>query len=1365
MPPNPPAFTPAPVDESWPAPWVAVTLAGLLAVAWWQGHPSWGPAAAAAVAALLALVAMWLAPSRGGGRWPAALATAALAAAAAMALTDTRTLRTVETAWPAWAQAEREARADEVAGALTAWAGGLQQAANEALEAWTDTLPPTVARPAGPRGAETALLAYDGGRLVAQVGQFRTPVRPGAETGVRLVEGPFHSSLVAVARRGAREVVAVGLVAALPPANRLAQSLLAALTPQEGDEGLTEVESPDSVTVHRGSTVVVVPSGARRLARVRAMPLPQESTQLHLIQRARVRTGVALLAALVPWLVVAWRRPARTRHRVLVTGGVLALVAVLPLASLSNVAALFDPASYFVARGGPLTSTLAGLLVSAVMLLALLLALVRSPWPRPWRHVAWLVVAATAVGGPYLLRWLADGITWPSNGAGFGLWLGWHLGLALVATALLLLGAVAGRAALGGRHNVPPAVAPLLALACGAMAPLLWRAPGQWPAWYPLPWGVAVAALAFTRRGGAQLVAAAVVAGSAASTLTWGSSVAARQQLAEQELALLSRLDENATRLLGRLALTWGDLPRRGGARESLLRRYAASELAQAGFPARLAEWTPASGDVPGAAVTLVAVQDTVRAQAGVAELARVSREIELRSVPDGPATLLVAAIPGPSGEVTTIAVPPRTRLLPSDPFRTLTGVSGEPEGPPPFRLALLPAVPGEAPTMGLAWERVGATMRGHAVSGIGADARRVLVEVPMGSWSALLTRGVLLVFVDVVVVLALWLVTGAAGGSLGRLLARRLRRWRRSFRVRLTAALAGFFVAPALWFGAWGWYQLQDDDRAIRALLLGETLRVAEAEREAGLFGAAPSSTGAPLLLYEGGVLTGASDSLLTALAPLGRLLPGGLLADGAFPPEGRVMTRRIGVGGATALVGYRQLAGAPGGEGPVLASPARGETYVLDARRTDLWMQTLCLVLFGALSAAAASGWAARLLAEPVRTLRDAALALAAGRRPHVPGTAPASEFVTVYDAFTRMAGDLAVSRAALEASQRQTAAVLQQVASGVVALDTRGRVLLSNPQAAELLGMPPAAPGEGGAVASGAPLPAAVAARCEVFLAGTAAEDALELELAGRQLRGRLTRLTGGAVLTVDDVTELARAQRVLAWGEMARQVAHEIKNPLTPMRLGVQHLRRAYQDGRSDFAQVLNANVTRVLAEIDRLDGIARAFSRYGTAPERREPPEAVDVARVAADVVALERLGSDGDVMWVMATPGPDAPPPLARGRAEELSKVLLNLLENARLAEARTVTLSVEVVADRVVVAVRDDGAGMAADVLPRVFEPHFSTRTSGSGLGLAISRRLVEGWGGTLSLESAPGAGTTARLSLARWEPVTSAPVHYTSA
>jgi two-component system nitrogen regulation sensor histidine kinase NtrY len=228
------------------------------------------------------------------------------------------------------------------------------------------------------------------------------------------------------------------------------------------------------------------------------------------------------------------------------------------------------------------------------------------------------------------------------------------------------------------------------------------------------------------------------------------------------------------------------------------------------------------------------------------------------------------------------------------------------------------------------------------------------------------------------------------------------------------------------------------------------------------------------------------------------------------------------------------------------------------------------------------------------------------------------------------------------------------------------------------------------------------------------------------------------------------EVARAERVIAWGEMARQVAHEIKNPLTPIRLGVQHLRRARSDPRIDYDTVLNDNVRRILAEIDRLDEIARSFSRYGSAPADLPPAEPVDVAAVTADVAALEQMG-DKKIKWKLR--GVDRPL-WAMARRDEMRDVLLNVFENARLAGARQVDITLTEDEGRIRLETVDNGAGIPAAVMPRVFEPHFSTRTTGSGLGLAVTRRLIEAWGGEIAITSEEGKGTRVLILLTRSSP-----------
>jgi signal transduction histidine kinase len=220
-------------------------------------------------------------------------------------------------------------------------------------------------------------------------------------------------------------------------------------------------------------------------------------------------------------------------------------------------------------------------------------------------------------------------------------------------------------------------------------------------------------------------------------------------------------------------------------------------------------------------------------------------------------------------------------------------------------------------------------------------------------------------------------------------------------------------------------------------------------------------------------------------------------------------------------------------------------------------------------------------------------------------------------------------------------------------------------------------------------------------------------------------------------------------VIAWGEMARQVAHEIKNPLTPIRLGIQHLQRVKRGGGGDaFEATLQETAERILVEIDRLDGIARAFSRFGAPAAEQVPLEPVDLAAAAREVVQLYGLGSgkggkEATRFEVRADPGGTA----ALARKDEVKEVLVNLLENARNADAKRVTVRVADGGRTLTVA--DDGRGIAPEVLPRVFEPTFSTTSSGSGLGLAIARRLVESWGGAIALDSTPGRGTTVTLTL----------------
>jgi signal transduction histidine kinase len=190
----------------------------------------------------------------------------------------------------------------------------------------------------------------------------------------------------------------------------------------------------------------------------------------------------------------------------------------------------------------------------------------------------------------------------------------------------------------------------------------------------------------------------------------------------------------------------------------------------------------------------------------------------------------------------------------------------------------------------------------------------------------------------------------------------------------------------------------------------------------------------------------------------------------------------------------------------------------------------------------------------------------------------------------------------------------------------------------------------------------------------------------------------------------------------------------------MRLGMQHLRRVYRDRPEEFDRTLDETAERILAEIDRLDTIARAFSRFAAPAALDQPLNRINLSVAVGEVVQLYRLAEEG--CEVRLTAVPDA---TGAARSDEVKEVVVNLLENARNAGATIVEVSV----GPGLIRVADNGSGIPPDLVPRVFEPRFSTTTSGSGLGLAIVRRLAEGWGGRVELESREGGGTVVTVQL----------------
>jgi signal transduction histidine kinase len=234
--------------------------------------------------------------------------------------------------------------------------------------------------------------------------------------------------------------------------------------------------------------------------------------------------------------------------------------------------------------------------------------------------------------------------------------------------------------------------------------------------------------------------------------------------------------------------------------------------------------------------------------------------------------------------------------------------------------------------------------------------------------------------------------------------------------------------------------------------------------------------------------------------------------------------------------------------------------------------------------------------------------------------------------------------------------------------------------------------------------------------------------------------------------------ARAQREAAWREMAKQVAHEIKNPLTPMRLHAQHLLRAQEDGSAALPDITRKAAEVVLRQSDALERIARDFAAFARLPRRN--PEALDLASLARDAADLYR-GSESVAVSLEAEEG--LPPVLAD--REEMRLVLVNLCGNALEAMPSGGRLAIRVRSvaappAAVILEVEDSGVGIRPEDLPRLFDPSFSTKTRGTGLGLAIVRRAVEDAGGSVMVDSTPGRGSrfTVRFPAAGGPPLSPA-------
>ncbi|WP_295380827.1 ATP-binding protein [uncultured Pseudacidovorax sp.] len=442
---------------------------------------------------------------------------------------------------------------------------------------------------------------------------------------------------------------------------------------------------------------------------------------------------------------------------------------------------------------------------------------------------------------------------------------------------------------------------------------------------------------------------------------------------------------------------------------------------------------------------------------------------------------------------------------------------------------------------------------------------------------------------------------------------------------------------------------------------------------------------------------------------------------------------------------------------------------------RRMYIGTLTLCLFLavFGAVLLAVLFG---NQLARPLLVLAEGVRQVAAGDLRPTQVSRARDELGGLTRSFAEMTQQLAEARAAVEQSMKQLDAaranlqtILDNLTSGVIVLDVAGTVLSTNPGATRVLRAPLAA-------YEGRPL-AEVPGLAEFGLAVQRQFD--ELEADARQhgldhwqhayelhamgtgvernavnIVARGAQLPGAARLLVfDDISEIVSAQRSQAWGEVARRLAHEIKNPLTPIQLSAERLElKLTGKVAPPEAAVLHKSVRTIVEQVDAMKRLVNEFRDYARLPAAELKP--LDLNALVTDVLHLYAAEHAG--VPVQTELDPRCPP--IRGDAQQLRQVIHNLLQNAQDAteaahRASPVLLRTRLAdsGQRVRLVVQDGGHGFAENILQRAFEPYVTTKSKGTGLGLAVVKKIADEHGARIDLSNrmVDGAVAGAQVSL----------------
>jgi nitrogen fixation/metabolism regulation signal transduction histidine kinase len=399
------------------------------------------------------------------------------------------------------------------------------------------------------------------------------------------------------------------------------------------------------------------------------------------------------------------------------------------------------------------------------------------------------------------------------------------------------------------------------------------------------------------------------------------------------------------------------------------------------------------------------------------------------------------------------------------------------------------------------------------------------------------------------------------------------------------------------------------------------------------------------------------------------------------------------------------------------------------------------LLMALFVAVAVAVTQS---NLLAEPLSNLAQATQAVARGdfsRQAPVTSRDELGVLTESFNSMTRQLGDarrgMESSRQALEESKVRLENILGNLSAGVLVFDHELRLSIFNQGAHAILG-------DG--------LEAFAAEMREQFSAHGAESWQLELALkgTGKTLHARAAALPmatgGGYVLVFDDITQLVQAQRTMAWSEVARRLAHEIKNPLTPIQLSAERLEMKLADRLpvEDAAALRRATET-IVNQVTALKSMVDDFATYARMPA--PAPVRLDLNRLVSEVLSLYE-NSTVPISRRLANPLP-----AVQADSAQIRQVIHNLVQNSQdalentRASAGMIEVRTELAGDQVRLAVADNGGGFPAELMSRIFEPYVTTKARGTGLGLAIVKKIIDEHDGSISIENRDGGAVVSLL------------------